>query len=64
MKSLGDMIRRLGGLIDTQDVTPWENKFLDSIWAQTNGGLRTTHLTEKQIDAIERLFQKHYGDQT
>lgn len=62
MKSIGDKIRRLGGLIDTKDVTRWENDFLDSIWGQTNGGLRTTHLTEKQIEVIERIFNKHYGD--
>lgn len=56
------MIQRLGALIDTKDVTRWENDFLENINAQTNGGQRTGHLSEKQIEVIERIFNKHYGD--
>lgn len=46
MKSLGQKIKQCGGLIDTADVSAWENEFLQSVVSRTNDG----------ADAIEDLM--------
>lgn len=61
MASLNTMVRRCAGLIDTKDVSDWENQFLKSIVEKTRGGDNTTSLTEKQVDVLERIFNKHFA---
>lgn len=61
MTSLNTMVKRCSGLIDTNDVSDWESDFLQSIVERTNEGDNTTSLTEKQIDVLERIFNKHFS---
>lgn len=61
MTSLNTMVKRCSGLIDTNDVSDWESDFLQSIIERTNEGDNTTSLTEKQIDVLERIFNKHFA---
>ena len=61
MTSLNTMVKRCSGLIDTNDVSDWESDFLQSIVERTNDGDNTTSLTEKQIDVLERIFNKHFA---
>lgn len=61
MTSLNTMVKRCSGLIDTNDVSDWESDFLQSIVERTNEGDNTTSLTEKQIDVLERIFNKHFA---
>lgn len=61
MASLNTMVQRVAGLQDTTDVSEWESKFIASIVEKTQGGRNTTSLTEKQIEVLERLFEKHFA---
>lgn len=61
MISIGTMIKRIAGLQGTKDVSDWENKFISSIDGMTNGGDETTRLTEKQVEIIERIHNKHFA---
>ncbi len=62
MASLTTMVKQLSGLVDTKDVSDWENDFLQSIMRSTREGDNTTVLTEKQIDVVERIFKKHFSN--
>ena len=61
MPSLNTMVKRVSGLQGTQDLNDWEAKFVANIVRQTNGGDNTTSLTEAQITALERIFEKHFS---
>lgn len=61
MASLNTMVKRIAGLADTKDVSDWENQFVKSVVEKTSNGDNTTSLTEKQIDALERLHNKHFA---
>jgi hypothetical protein len=62
MASLNTMVRKVAGLADTTDVSDWENQFIKSVVEKTRNGDNTTALTEKQIEVLERLHAKHFGD--
>lgn len=59
--SLNTMIEQLDGLNETADLNDWESGFVGSIVERTHGGKVCTALTERQIDTIERLYQKHFA---
>lgn len=61
MASLNTMVQRVAGLADTKDVNDFENKFIASVVEKTQNGKNTTSLTEKQIEVLERLFDKHFS---
>jgi hypothetical protein len=56
------MVKKCSGLVGTKDVTDWEDEFLTSIVKQTKEGDDTTKLSEKQIDVIQRIHDKNFGD--
>ena len=62
MKSLGAMIAQLDGLLGTDDLNAWETRFVADISSQTDIGSRTTSLSGKQVEVIERIYRKHFGD--
>lgn len=58
MKSVQQMADQCEALIDTTDVSKWENDFLSSVCAQ----LRFRRpLSEKQVETLERIWGKHYA---
>jgi trehalose-6-phosphate synthase len=61
MASINTMVKQCMGLIDTRDVTDWENNFLKSIKQRTDEGNNTSSLTENQITVLERLYNKHFA---
>lgn len=61
MTSLNTMVKKCAGLVDTKDVTPWEDQFLQSVLEKTGDGNNTTSLTEKQIDVLERIYGKNFA---
>lgn len=63
MKSLAQILEQLDGLRDTDKISDWEQGFLDSVitkWYET-GRKSTSFLSEKQLDVIERLYNKHFA---
>lgn len=61
MASLNTMVKQCAGLIDTKDVTDWENGFLKSVVATTKEGKDTSRLTEPQVNSLERIYGKHFS---
>lgn len=61
MASLNAMVKKVSGLADTKDVSDWENQFVKSLVEKTREGADTTSLTEKQIDVLQRLHDKHFA---
>ena len=61
MTSIGTMIKRIAGLHGTKDVSDWESRFIGSIKEKTDYGSETTGLSEKQIEIVERIHNKHFA---
>jgi len=59
--SLGTMIKQIAALEGTDDVTPWENGFINSVVAWSSGGDNTATITPRQADTIERIWSKHFS---
>jgi len=59
--SIGTMLRQLAGLVDTSDVSTWENRFLKNVLARTGNGARTSILTEDQVEKVQEIYGKHFG---
>ena len=55
------MVKRVAGLQGTKDVSDWEDQFIASIVQKTREGEDTSGLSERQITALERLFEKHFA---
>jgi hypothetical protein len=58
MKSVSQMVNQCEGLIDTTDVTDWENEFLTSVLEQHKAGKT---LSPKQAEIVERIYGKHFA---
>lgn len=61
MAALNTMVKRVSGLLGTKDLSQWEGDFVATIVDNTKNGDNTTSLTEKQIDVLERIFDKHFA---
>ena len=55
------MIKLIEGLLHTKDVTAFENRFIGSIVIKTNHGKLTEGLSERQIEVIESIHNKHFA---
>ena len=60
MLSTSQMIRKLEGMTGSPDLNEWETGFVVSLVTKLEGG-EVTKLTEKQIDTLERLHNKHFA---
>ena len=62
MPSIGKMLERCDGLRDTKDISEWENKFLTDILEKYHAsGKSTSNFSGKQVEVIDRIFNKHFG---
>ncbi len=62
MKSVGAMIKQLTGLQGTRDLTPWEERFIADLVSRTAGGRDTANLSANQVDKVEQIYARHFGD--
>lgn len=60
--SITTKVKRIAGLVGTKDVSDWEDEFIRSVLQKTRNGDDTRPLSEKQIDVIDRIFSKNFGD--
>jgi hypothetical protein len=51
---------QLQGLIDTKDITPWENDFLKSVNSQLESE-ETMILSSKQVEVLDNIWKKHFA---
>ncbi len=54
--SVQTMKAQVCGLLGTKDLTKWETEFAETL--QSKGA---ANLTERQIEALERLWAKHFA---
>jgi len=62
MKSLGAMVKQLAGMVGTKDLSKWETDFVCRVGRRTADGEQTGCLTERQIDRLTELYEKHFSD--
>lgn len=58
MKSTRQMIEQCEGLLGTGDVNEWEGKFINTLLRFKEN---TARLSEKQIEILERIYNKHFA---
>lgn len=61
MKTIGQMVQQLEGLLGTRDITAWEDDFIESVLARSQNGKDTRSLTAKQVETVERIWKKHFA---
>ncbi len=61
MKSLGQTIKQLAGLLGTKDVNAWETDFIKGIVQLTGNGENTKYLSAPRVEVIERIYRKHFA---
>ena len=60
MLSTSQMIDRLAGMVGTKDLSDWETRFVQSLIDRKKAG-QVTSLTERQLEVLERLHDKHFA---
>lgn len=62
MAAIGTMIEQIEGLLDTEDLTEWEQGFCAGIVERYKTGSKDTRqFTTKQAEIILRIWSKHYA---
>jgi hypothetical protein len=61
MVSLGNMLKKLEGCLGTSDLNEWEESFVISCLADSDGGNRTDSLSEKRVDKIQQVYDRNFG---
>ncbi len=59
--STGNMIRLIGGLVGSRDITTKDDTFIQSILHRTDEGRHTEELTDRQLNWIEDIYCRHFG---
>ena len=59
--SIGTQIKQIAGLLDTDDLTEWEKGFVASVNHRSKRGTETRTLTDKQVETVERIYEKHFA---
>lgn len=59
--SIGTKVEQIDGLRGTDDLNAWEESFVGSIVERYEAAGRDSRvLSEKQIEAVERIWSKHF----
>ena len=65
VKSLATKIEQIDGLRGTKDISAWEDSFIASIIERVTENAQTIKdtrgLTSKQVEIVERIFEKHFA---
>ena len=61
MASTNTMLKQCAGLVDTKDVTDWQNGFLKSVLERSENGSRPDLLSEKQLEVLESIHSRHFA---
>lgn len=60
MTSTAAMVTKLEGCQGTGDLTEWEEGFVEKMVRLRDDG-RLTSISEKQVETLEQLHNKHFG---
>ena len=58
MRSIRQQIELIEGLLGTDDVSDWEQSFIESVARHKSD---TSKLSERQVEIIERIHDKHFA---
>jgi hypothetical protein len=62
MVSIGTMIEQIGGLVDTKDLTPFEQQFAASILEKyLRANKNTQGFSDKQVEIVESIWSKSFA---
>lgn len=61
MASTNTMLKQCAGLVDTKDVTDWQNGFLKSVLERSENGSRPDLLSDKQLEVLESIHRRHFA---
>lgn len=64
MTSVQAQILKCEGLIDTKDVSDWENGFLKNVVARAKANFamkRASGLSGPQLETLEKIHNRHFG---
>lgn len=56
--SLRVMLEQVSAMLGTDDLTQWEAGFVENLQRYARD---TTNLSEKQVEVLERIWQKHFA---
>lgn len=59
--SVGEQLRTLARQLGGKDLSEWEADFVRSCMERSNGGADTTRLSERQVEKIESIWEKHFA---
>ena len=62
MLSTGTKIKKLESLLDTEDITAWEDGFIRNIVKRTRQGAQVEFLTDSQLEVIFDIHKKHFAE--
>jgi hypothetical protein len=54
-------IKQLDGLLGTRDLNDWERGFVANTVAITQDGTQPGKLTEKQLERVDAMWEKHFA---
>lgn len=54
------MIKKLSGMLGTDDLNAWEQEFVTSLQRRMEAG-EVTKLTDKQVERLDQLHSKHFA---
>ena len=63
MTSLQEMLRRLQLLLAGSELGEWESDFIANVYARSSNGTRTSVLSGRQVEVIEKLFRRHFNNE-
>lgn len=61
MLTVGTKIKQIAGLAGSADVDDRTGRFIIDMVAASENGRRTSHLSDKQVEWIEDIHAKHFG---
>jgi hypothetical protein len=61
MVSIHNMLKRIAAMVGTKDLTDWESDFIRSIQDRTANNAGTLTLSSKQIECLQKIFNKHFA---
>ena len=59
MKSIWAMLEHLHGMLETNELTPWQSDFVRTCYDTVQHNKDTTRLSSKQVEIISEIFDKH-----
>ena len=59
-KSIRQKIQQLEGLLGTKEISQWEETFISDMVKKIKLDDRTSKLSSKQVDIIDRIHGKHF----